>query len=177
MNYQKLNDIIIKYWYLIPQLQKTLNCLIYAWFFIKLNIISAFHKLCNKIKDKWKTVFCTWYRLFEPLIMFFRLCNGPSFFQSFINETFYDFLNVFCTAYLNDILIYSDNEKEYNKHICLILICLCEFRLYVNIEKCVFKTQEVPYLNLFIKINGICINLWKIATITEWPTSIKLKQV
>ena len=71
--------------------------------------------------------------------MFFGLCNGPSSFQFFINEVFHDFLNMFCTAYLNNILIYSDNKKEYNEYIHLILICLQEFRLYVNIEKYVFK--------------------------------------
>ena len=109
--------------------------------------------------------------------MFFKLCNGLSFFQFFINETFYDFLNVFCTAYLNDILIYSNNEKKYDEHIHLILIYLHEFRLYVNIEKCVFKIQKVPYLSFLIEVNSIHMNLWKIAIITEWPTSIKLKQV
>ena len=56
--------------------------------------------------------------------MFFKLCNDSSSFQSFINKTFYDFLNVFCTVYLNDILIYSDNKKKHDEYVCLILICL-----------------------------------------------------
>ena len=83
---------------------------------------------------------------------------------------------MFCTAYLNDILIYSDNKKKHNEHIYLILIYLQEFRLYVNIEKYVFKTWEVLYLSLFIRVNDICINLQKIVTITDWFTFIKLKQ-
>ena len=109
--------------------------------------------------------------------MFFKLCNGPSSFQSFINEILHNFLNVFCTAYLNDILIYNDNKKKYDEHICLILTCLQEFRLYMNIKKCVFKIWEVLYLSLFIGVDGICMNPQKITTITDWPTSIKLKQV
>ena len=124
VNYQKLNDITIKNWYSISQLQEILNCLIYTQFFIKLNIISAFYKLHNKEEDEWKIVFHTWYKLFESLIMFFGLYNSPSSFQSFINEVFYDFLNVFCTAYLNDILIYNDNKKKHDEHVHLILICL-----------------------------------------------------
>ena len=158
VNYWKLNNIIIKNWYPILWLQKTLNYLTHVQFFIKLNIISVFHKLHNKKKDEWKTAFHIWYRLFESLIMFFRLCNGPSSFQSFINEVFYNFLNVFCTAYLNDILIYSDNKKKHNEHVCLILTCLQEFRLYVNIEKYVFKIWEVLYLSFFIEVNSICMN-------------------
>ena len=84
---------------------------------------------------------------------------------------------MFCTVYLNDILIYSDNEKKYDKYVCLILICLQEFRLYMNIEKCVFKTWEIPYLNLFIRVDSIHMNLQKITTITDWLTLIKLKQI
>ena len=109
--------------------------------------------------------------------MFFGLCNSPSSFQFFINEALHNFLNVFCTAYLDDILIYSDNEKEHDEHVHSILACLQEFRLYVDIEKCVFKTWEVPYLGLFIGVDGICMDPQKIATITDWPTPTKLKQV
>ena len=129
------------------------------------------------MEDEWKAAFCIQYELFESLIMFFELCNSLLSFQFFINEALYNFLNVFCTAYLDDILIYSDNEKEHDEHVHLVLICLCEFRLYVNIEKCVFKIQEILYLSLLIGVNGICMNPQKIATITEWLTSIKLKQV
>ena len=109
--------------------------------------------------------------------MFFELCNDSSSFQFFINETLYNFLNVFCTVYLNDILIYSDNKKKHDEYVCLILICLQEFRLYVNIEKYVFKIWEVFYLGFFIGVNSIHMNPQKITTITDWFTSIKLKQV
>ena len=109
--------------------------------------------------------------------MFFELCNDPSSFQSFINEAFHDFLNVFCTVYLDDILIYSDNKKKHDEHVHLILICLQEFGLYVNIEKCVFKIWEVLYLNLLIGVDGICMDPQKITIITDWFTSIKLKQI
>ena len=47
----------------------------------------------------------------------------------------------------------------------------------MDIEKCVFKTQKVPYLGLLIEVDSICINPQKITTITDWPTPIKLKQV
>ena len=57
MNYQKLNNIIIKNQYPIPQLQEILNHLAHIQFFIKLNIISAFYKLHNKKEDEWKTAF------------------------------------------------------------------------------------------------------------------------
>jgi hypothetical protein len=43
----------------------------------------------------------------------FRLCNSPGTFQSYINNSILDYLDIFCTACLEDILVYSDNPKEH----------------------------------------------------------------
>ena len=47
----------------------------------------------------------------------------------------------------------------------------------MNIEKCVFKIQKVLYLSFFIEVNSIYMDSQKITIITDWLTSIKLKQV
>ena len=52
--------------------------------------------------------------------MLFSLCNESASFQNYINDTLHKYLNNFCTVYLNDILIYSNNEAEheiYVKHV------------------------------------------------------------
>ena len=38
-------------------------------------------------------------------------------FQKYINDILHEYLNKFCTAYLNNILIYSNNEAEHKIHI------------------------------------------------------------
>jgi hypothetical protein len=45
--------------------------------------------------------------------MLFSLINAPSLFQHFVNNTLHPYLDIFCTAYINDILIYSDNLTKY----------------------------------------------------------------
>ena len=45
--------------------------------------------------------------------MLFKLINGPVIYQRFINDVLFDYLNDFYTAYLNDILIYSENKLDY----------------------------------------------------------------
>jgi hypothetical protein len=62
-------------------------------------------------------VFWTCYSLFQYKVLPFRLTNGPVTFQSYINDTLRDLLDVTCTAYLDDILIYSDNELEHEVHV------------------------------------------------------------
>ena len=42
-------------------------------------------------------------------------------FQELINHVLYDHLNEFIIMYLNDILIYSENEENHEKHVKKIL--------------------------------------------------------
>ncbi len=53
--------------------------------------------------------------------MLFDLCNELALFQKYINDILREFLDKFCIAYLNDILIYNDNELEYKIYVKLIL--------------------------------------------------------
>ena len=57
---------------------------------------------------EWKKAFRTYYSLFESLVMPFGLTNTLASFQHFINDILHPFLDAFCTAYIDDILIYSD---------------------------------------------------------------------
>ena len=51
----------------------------------------------------------------------FGLSNAPAAFQHFMNEVFSYLLNVCVIVYLDDILIYSDNLAEHEKHVCEVL--------------------------------------------------------
>ena len=81
--------------------------------FIKLNIIAAFNKLQMAEGEEWKTAMCICYELFKYLVMPFSLCEASSSFQSYINDILQDCLNIFTTAYIDDILIYSKSVKEH----------------------------------------------------------------
>ena len=59
-----------------------------------------------KKDEKLKTVFRTYYKLFEYLIIPFRLINAPASEQELINNLFKNILNDYIITYLNDILIY-----------------------------------------------------------------------
>jgi len=138
MNYWDLNTITIKNWYSLSLISETLNHLSWAKIFIKLNIISAFNWLQIKEKDKVFIVFCIQFELFKYLIMLFNLCNEFILFQKYINNTFHEHLNKFYTVYLNDILIYFDNEVKHKIHVKLILQKLQKANFQMNIIKCKF---------------------------------------
>ena len=49
--------------------------------------------------------------------MFFDLTNASSIFQFFINDILHEYLNVFCTIYIDDIFIYNNNKKNHIKYV------------------------------------------------------------
>ncbi len=177
MNYWDLNVITIKNWYSLFLISEMLNCLSWAKIFIKLNIISAFNQLQIKEENKTFIIFHTQFELFKYLVMLFNLCNEFVLFQKYINNTLREHLNKFCTAYLNDILIYFDNELEHEIHVKLILRKLQEADLQINIIKCKFHVTQVLYLELIIIIEEIKINFFKINIIVNWLILINVKDV
>ena len=177
IDYRKLNDITIKNRYPLPLISETLDRLSKAKYFTKLDIISAFNNLRIKEGDEWKTAFTTRYGLYEYLVMPFGLCNGPSSFQAYINRALQGLLDNFCTAYVDDILIYSNNLREHRRHVRQVLQRLREHDLFIDIAKCSFETHEVQYLGLIIGTDGIRMDPKKIAAVMEWPAPRHLKDV
>jgi hypothetical protein len=47
----------------------------------------------------------------------FRLTNAPAQFQAYMNEALVGLLDVTCIVYLDDVLIFSDTEKEHEAHV------------------------------------------------------------
>ncbi len=177
MNYWDLNAITVKNWYSLSLISETLNHLSWVKIFIKLNIIFAFNQLWIKEENEALIIFCTWFELFKYLIMLFDLCNESVSFQKYINNTLHEHLNKFYTAYLNDILIYFDNELEHKIHVKLILWKLQEADLQMNIIKCKFHITQVIYLKLIIIIEEIKMNSFKINIIVNWFILINVKDI
>ena len=176
-DYRKLNDITIKNRYPLPLFRETLNNVCHAKCFTKLDIIAAFHKLRMAEGEEWKTAIKTRAGLFEYRVMPFGLCNAPSDFQAFINDILKGYLDDFCTAYADDILIYSNTEAEHRDHVRKILLRLQEHGIQVDIDKCEFHTPEVKYLGLIITKDGIKMDPAKIADVLAWKSPRTLKEV
>ena len=62
--------------------------------------------------DEWKTAFRTKYGHFEYRVMLFGLSNVPASFQGYINKILAKKLNIFVIVYLDDILIYTENQER-----------------------------------------------------------------
>ena len=177
VDYWDLNVITVKNWYLLPLISETLNCLSWVRIFIKLNIIAAFNRLCIQEDDEALTAFCTHFSLFKYLIMPFGLCISSASFQNYINDTLQEYLNNFCTVYLNDILIYSEIKAEHEIHVKRVLQKLHEADLQADITKCTFHVKEISYLELIIITKEIKMNSAKVSTIVKWLSLMNIKNI
>jgi len=61
-------------------------------------------------------------------------------------------LDEFIITYLNDIIIYSDLEEEYKKHIKWVLKKLYNKNIPIAIEKCKFYTRKTDFVGFIIKL-------------------------
>jgi hypothetical protein len=177
VDYRGLNEGTIKNWYPLPLLHKTLLRLQKARFYTKLDIRGAYNLVTMAEGEEWKMAFRTHYGLFELLVMLFGLTNAPASFQHFINDVLWPYLDVFITAYLDDILIYSDDLNEYRIYIQKVLQALCDADLHLKPEKCEFHQQEVKYLGFIISMDGTKMDPVKVTTIQEWLTPMNVKDV
>ena len=138
VDYRGLNEMTVKNRYPLPLIQETLARLQKARWYTKLDLRDGYYHLRIAKGEEWKTAFRTRYGHFEYQVMPFGLANAPASFQHFINDTIRDLLDVFCMAFLDDILIYSETLEENKKHTRLVLECLAAARIHPKPEKCHF---------------------------------------
>lgn len=78
---------------------------------------------------------------------------------------FREYLDDFCTNYLNDILINSKTRKKHIKHVFKILKNFQKADFFLNINKYEFFVSKIKYLNLIIIIEKVKMNLIKVTII------------
>src|SRR5579871_549532 len=107
----------------------------------------------------------------------FGLTGAPATFQRYINHTLREYLDEFVSAYLDDILIYTDGSLADHRHkVKLVLQKLQEAGLQLDVDKCEFECQSVKYLGFIIEVGkGIRMDPEKVAAIQNWeaPKTVK----
>jgi hypothetical protein len=68
-------------------------------------------------------------------------------------------------VYLDDILIYSKKEEDYDYYVEEVLDCLVKWGLYCKASKCVFLTKLVKFLGFIVTLGGVVIDLVRVQTI------------
>jgi len=121
VDYRQLNEITVKDRTPLPLIGESLDQLSSTTIYTKLDIRDAYYNLRIKARDEWKIVFRTRYGLYEYCVILFGLSNVPASFQRWMNEILSEYLDIFCVAYLDDILLFSQNLEDHREHVRKIL--------------------------------------------------------
>ena len=120
-DYRYLNEWTIKNAYPLPLISDVIDKLQGSRYFTKLDIRWGYNNVRIKEGDEWKAAFKTNKGLFEPMVMFFGLCNSPATFQNMMDHTFSDMIaQGFLIIYMDDLLIHAENKeklKQYTKQV------------------------------------------------------------
>ncbi|GJX65236.1 putative reverse transcriptase domain-containing protein [Tanacetum coccineum] len=95
-----------------------------------------------------------------------------------MNRVCKPYLDRFVIVFVDDILIYSKDKKEYEEHLKAILELLKKEKLYAKFLKCEFWILKVQFLGHVIDSRGIHVDPAKIEYIKDWaspktPTKIR----
>ena len=106
--------------------------------FSKIDLRSGYHQIKIRPEDIPKTSLSTRCGLHEYLVMSFGLMNAPTYFMYLMNSVFMPELDKFMVVFIDDILIYSENEADHAEHLRVVLSRLREHKLYAKFSKCEF---------------------------------------
>ncbi len=159
----------IKNRYPLPLIDEILDRLSGARVFTKIDVKNAYYRLRIQEGDEWKTAFRTRYGLFEYLVMPFGLTNAPASFQSFINGVLRPYLEITVVVYLDDVLVFSRNPFQHEKHVQEVLKVLFKARLYAKLSKCLFSVTRILFLGFILTDEGVEMEEDRISTIFNWP--------
>jgi hypothetical protein len=174
VDYRPLNAVTIKNKYSLPRIDILFDQLSKAKVFSKIDLRLGYHQIKIKPQDIPKTAFSTRYGLYEYLVMSFGLTNAHAYFMYLMNSVFMPKLDKFVIVFIDDILVYSENEKDHVEHLRIVLTRLKDHQLYAKFSKCEFWLKTVPFLSHVLSENRILVDTSKVQEVIDWkaPTTV-----
>jgi hypothetical protein len=163
-----LNKVTIRNKYLLPRIEDLFDQLRGASVFSKIDLRSGYYQLRIQPSDIPKTAFITKYELYEFTVISFGLTNALAYFMYLMNSVFMDYLDKIVVVFIDDILIYSQNEQEHEEHLRKVLQRLRDCQLYAKLSKCEFWISEVLFLGHILNREGLAVDPKKVAAILDW---------
>ncbi|GKA45399.1 putative reverse transcriptase domain-containing protein [Tanacetum coccineum] len=178
IDYRELNKLTVKNRYPLPRIDDLFDQLQGSSIYSKIDLRSGYHQLRVREQDVPKTAFRTRYGHYEFQVMPFGLTNAPAVFMDLMNRVCKPYLDKFVIVFIDDILIYSKDEREHEEHLKAILELLKKEKLYAKFSKCEFWIPKVQFLGHVIDSRGIHVDPAKIESIKDWaspktPTEIR----
>ena len=176
IDFRKLNSRTIRDAYMLPRIDSTMDTLIGAKYFSKLDLRSGYWQVEMSEKGKEKTAFSIGnVGFYECNRMVFGLTNAPATFQRLMERCMGDLNLKECLIFLDDILIFSESFKEHIERLETVFSRLNQHGLKLKGSKCEFFKRSVKYLGHVVSQNSVETDPEKIEALASWsePHNIK----
>ena len=167
----------IKNKYPLPRIDDLFDQLMGAACFSKIDLRSGYHQLRVRSDDIPKTAFRTRYGHYEFVVMPFGFTNTPVVFMDLMDRVFRPFLDDFVVVFIDDVLVYSKNEEEHERHLHIVMQTLREQKLYAKLSKCEFWLSNVVFLGHVVSSEGILVDPKKVEAVTQWPKPTNVTEI
>jgi hypothetical protein len=167
IDYRSLNEVTIKNKYPLPRIDYLFDQLQGAKYFSKIDLRSGYHQLGIKEADIQKTAFVTRYGQYEFTVLLFGLTNAPAFFMKLMNKVLMEELDKFVVVFIDNILIYSKNRKDHERHLWIVLGRLRAHQLYAKLSKCEFRLEKIAFLGHILTVEGIEVDPSKVEAVSK----------
>ena len=144
-----------------------LNSLRGSKIYSKLDLANAFLQLPLDTESKSYTTINTPFGLYCYNFLPFGLSCSPQKFQSCIDKVIAGLEHV--ESYQDDLIVYSENAADHDKHLRDVLLRLREYNIKVNAEKSVLMVKELSYLGYRVNGEGYSPDPDRLRPIVEAP--------
>ena len=80
-------------------------------------------------------------------------------------------------SFIDNIIVGTEKEEEYNEIVKEIVKWLTENNLYVKLEKYKWKVRKVGFLEVVIRLERIKIEEENVKEVLDWPTPKGVKNI
>src|SRR6202040_3552155 len=129
---------------------------------------NTYKQICVEPSDVWKMAFATIYSTFVSHTMQQGDCNAPATFQWLMAIIFQEYIGKFVHVYLDDIFVFSNSNKEHEKHLGLVFYKLRKAQLFLEESKLNIYSKKMDCH--IIDDRGTHTDSNKMARVCEWCT-------
>ncbi|XP_062530656.1 uncharacterized protein LOC119630752 [Bombyx mori] len=177
VDYRKLNAVTKTDSYPMPRIDELLQSTNGGCVMSSLDLRSGYWQVQTLDRDK--TAFSTPFGTFRFKRMPFGLKNAPATFQRLIDRfrSGSSLQEVAILAYLDDILVISENIDKHFSDLRAVFDRLRVFKLRANRDKCAFAREQVKYLGHVISRSGISPDRDKVSAVLDMKEPTCLRQL